>query len=69
MSEAWAIVIAAIVTSLGGLLGIAVHEFRQMKIRNSEDHGAVMGKLNDVQQGIKHVSDRLDDHIDWHLKK
>lgn len=69
MTESWALIIAAGITGVVSLIGIAVREFRQMKIKNSEDHGAVMGKLNDVQQGIKNVAERLDDHIDWHLKK
>jgi hypothetical protein len=69
MTEAWAIVVAAIVTALGGLIGMAVHEFRQMKHKNYADHGAVMNKLDAVQEGVNNVSERLTDHIDWHLKK
>lgn len=69
MTEAWAIVIAAAVTGIFGLAGLAIKEFRNMRIKNSEDHGAVMLKLDNVEKGVQHVSERLDDHIDWHLKK
>lgn len=69
MTEAWGIVIAAAVTGIFGLAGLAIKEFRNMRIKNSEDHGAVMLKLDNVEKGVQHVSERLDDHIDWHLKK
>ena len=40
-----------------------------MKKTNSADHGEVMRRLGKVQDGVDSVSDRLDGHIDWHLKK
>ena len=43
-------------------------EFKDMKNKNSADHGAVMLKLNKVQDSVDKVGERLDDHIDWHLK-
>lgn len=69
MTEAWAVVIAAAITGTFGLIGLAIKEFRNMKTKNTEDHGAVMAKLEKVQDSVDHVSERLDDHIDWHLKK
>lgn len=69
MTEAWALIIAASITGVFGLIGVAINEFRKMKTQNSADHGAVMAKLENVEEGVKHVSERLDDHIDWHLKK
>lgn len=64
-----ATVIAACVTAVCGLIAFAVGEFRDMRRENREDHGAVMQKLNKVEEGVVHVKERLDDHIDWHLKK
>lgn len=64
-----ATVIAAAVTTVGGLIGLAIKEFRAMKNANSEDHGQVMKRLDKVQNSVDHVAERLDDHIDWHLKK
>lgn len=69
MTDAWALIIAAAITGVFGLIGLSIKEFRSMKIKNSEDHGAVMAKLEKVQDSVEHVSERLDDHIDWHLKK
>jgi hypothetical protein len=50
-------------------LGLSIKEFKDMKNKNSADHGAVMLKLNKVQDSVDKVGERLDDHIDWHLKK
>ena len=69
MDPALASIIVAIIGAVGGLTGIAIKEFRSMKTKNSEDHGNVMRKLNNVQESVDKVADRLDDHIDWHLKK
>lgn len=69
MDPAVASIVVAIIGLIGSLLGIAIKEFKDMKTRNSADHGAVMIKLNKVQNSVDKVGERLDDHIDWHLKK
>lgn len=69
MDPAVASIIVAIIGLVGTLAGLAVKEFKDMKTKNSADHGAVMLKLNKVQDSVDKVGERLDDHIDWHLKK
>ena len=69
MDPALASIIVALIGAVSGLLGLAVKEFRSMKEKNNSDHGAVMLKLNKVQKSVDKVGERLDDHIDWHLKK
>ena len=69
MDPALASIIVALIGAASGLLGLAVKEFRSMKEKNNSDHGAVMLKLNKVQKSVDKVGERLDDHIDWHLKK
>mgnify|MGYP006269840561 CR=1 FL=1 len=69
MDPAFASIVVAVVGGFFSLIGIAIHEFRDMKNKNSADHGAVMLKLNKVQNTVDKVGERLDDHIDWHLKK
>ena len=69
MDPAIASIIVAVIGVAGSLLGIAIKEFKNMKNQNSADHGAVMIKLNKVQNSVDKVGERLDDHIDWHLKK
>jgi hypothetical protein len=69
MDPAIASIIVAVIGLVGTITGIAIKEFKDMKNKNSADHGAVMLKLNKVQDSVDKVGDRLDDHIDWHLKK
>lgn len=69
MDPALASIIVAIIGTVGTLLGIAIKEFKSMKRKNTEDHGQVMTRLDKVQSSVDHVAERLDDHIDWHLKK
>lgn len=67
MDPAIASIIVAVIGVVGSLLGIAIKEFKSMKQANSADHGKVMDRLDRVQRTVDHVSERLDDHIDWHL--
>lgn len=69
MDPALASIIVAVIGAISGLIGIAIKEFKTMKQQNNADHGAVMLKLNKVQKSVDKVGERLDDHIDWHLKK
>lgn len=69
MDPALASIIVAVIGAVGGLVGVAIKEFRSMKESNSQDHGNVMKRLDGVQQSVEKVADRLDEHIDWHLKK
>lgn len=69
MDPGIASIIVALIGFVGGLLGLAIKEFKDMRNRNSADHGAVMLKLNKVQGSVDKLGERLDDHIDWHLKK
>lgn len=69
MDPAIASIVVAVIGLVGTITGIAIKEFKDMKTKNSADHGAVMLKLNKVQDSVDKVGERLDDHIDWHLKK
>lgn len=69
MDPAIASIVVAIIGVFGSLAGIAIKEFKSMKRMNSEDHGKVVARLEKVQASVDRVGERLDDHIDWHLKK
>ena len=69
MDPAFATIIVALITTVGGLIGLSIKEFKSMKKANTEDHGQVMARLDKVQDSVDKVGERLDDHIDWHLKK
>lgn len=68
MDPALASIVVAIIGVFGSLAGLAIKEFKSMKKTNSEDHGQVMARLDKVQSSVDGVSERLNDHIDWHLK-
>lgn len=69
MDAGLATVLAASVTAVSGLLGASIKVFKDMHRENREDHGKVMNEILEVKQGVNTVSERLNDHIDWHLKK
>jgi hypothetical protein len=65
MSQAWATIIAALVTATGSVLVVL---FSKMRKENKEDHGRVVNTLTVLHDDIKDVAKKLDGHIDWHLK-
>lgn len=65
MNEAWASIVVAIIGVVGTVLGI---QFQKMKKENRTDHGNVMHAIHRVQDDIKDMGKKLDNHIDWHLK-
>ena len=72
MDAGWAIFLAAVVSSVGGLLTVLLQQFRK---ENAKDHDIVMGMLKMVykKQGtveykIDKVSDKLSEHIENHKK-
>lgn len=75
MTDAWALIIATLITTIAGALGAAIKQVRDLRRENRQDHGVVMLKLNLVSRSMNAVSDKLDkvndrlnDHIDWHLE-
>lgn len=68
MDPAIASIVVALIGLFGTIVGLAIKEFKDMKNKNSADHGAVMIKLNKVQDTVEKVGDRLNNHIDTHQK-
>ena len=52
-------VVPVLVALIGGPLVVLIQSFRK---ESSEQHGVLAGKID-------RIADKLDDHIDWHLKK
>ena len=72
MDAGWAVFLAAVVSSVGGLLTVLLQRFRK---ENAKDHDIVMGMLKMVykKQGtveykIDKVSDKLSEHLENHPK-
>lgn len=62
----WGIVIASIVTAVGGLTTTML---MRVKTENSKDHAKVMEVLREVGGKVEKVDTKLDAHIEWHLKE
>jgi len=74
MTDAWALIIATLITAVAGAVGAGIKQMRDLRRENRNDHGIVMLKLNIMNDSVKavgekvdHVNDRLNDHIEWHL--
>ena len=69
MTEAWAIVIAAAIPVLGTGVGFLIREIRSFRMENRQDHANVMYEMRKIKSGIDRLSERFNDHMDWHAKK
>jgi hypothetical protein len=74
MTDAWAIIIATLITTLAGAIGAGIKQLKDLRKENRVDHGMVMLHLKSVRRSVDtvgekvtNVSERLDKHIDWHL--
>ena len=65
MTEAWASIIVAIIGVIGSVLAF---QFQKLKKENRNDHGLVIRAITEVQDDVREVGKKLDNHIDWHLK-
>lgn len=75
MTDAWALIIATLITTIAGGIGAALKQVKDLRKENRVDHGIVMLHLKSVKRSVENVGERvdnigtrLDDHIDWHLK-
>ena len=59
-------VLAALVTAVGGIITTLLLMFRK---ENTEDHANVMEILRSVGGKVERIDSKLDSHIDWHLKE
>lgn len=69
MTEAWALIIAAAIPVLGTGVGFLIREIRSFRSENRQDHANVMNEMRKIKSGIDRLSDRFNDHMDWHAKK
>jgi hypothetical protein len=61
----WGIVLAALITAVGGAMTTLMLIMRN---ENTEDHAKVVDALEVLSGNVKSVATKLDSHIDWHLK-
>ena len=61
----WSMVIAALVTAVGGIITTILLKFRS---ENTQDHAMVMDAIRTIGGKVENIDSKLDGHIDWHLK-
>ena len=61
----WGIVVAALVTAVGGIITSLLMLVRK---ENTQDHAKVVGALEVLSGNVQSIGTKLDSHIDWHLK-
>ena len=62
----WGIVIAALITAVGGIITTLLLRF---KSENAQDHATVMDAISNISGKVEKIDSKLDAHIDWHLKE
>jgi hypothetical protein len=70
MTEAWGLVVAALVTGTFGVLGVLL---RSLRSENRRDHAVVANKLTGLARALElikgsvdHNGEILNDHLEWH---
>ena len=66
MSDAWASIIVALIGVSGSVLLLFLSKLRK---ENRDDHDKVTTLLGMLHDDVKQVDEKIDNHIDWHLKK
>jgi hypothetical protein len=63
----WEFVIGPVAVALIG--GPFMVVFRRFDRRNTEQHGENLNVLKSIEGKIEKLDTRMDDHIEWHMKK
>jgi hypothetical protein len=59
-------IVAVVIT---GIFSILVALIQKTRKENKQDHNLVYETLQNLHEDVRSVGEKLDDHIDWHLKK
>lgn len=57
------------VAIITGVFSILVALIQKTRKENKEDHNLVYDSIQNLHKDVRDVGDKLDNHIDWHLKK
>ena len=69
MDSGWATILAAIIPIFAAGIAWLMRKFHVMHTENKQDHAGVMEQLRHVTKVVEKTGDRLNEHIDWHVKK
>ena len=59
-------IIGVIIT---GVFSVLVALIQKARKENKDDHNTVYNSLQNLHDDVRGVGEKLDNHIDWHLKK
>ena len=57
------------VAVITGIFSVLVTLIQKARKENKSDHNMVYESLQDLKTDVRVVGTKLDNHIDWHLKK
>jgi hypothetical protein len=57
------------VAIITGIFSVLVTLIQKARKENKSDHNMVYESLQDLKTDVRDVGTKLDNHIDWHLKK
>jgi len=69
MDGGWALVLSAVVTTVGGVLVALIAQFRK---ENKEDHAVVAGMLSHIYRSVGRVEtkvDKVENKLNDHIKE
>ena len=66
MDAGLAVVFAAVVAALGGII-VAIIEMRNLAKENRKDHAIVQKRLDNLIDMVGKQGAKLTSHLDWHL--
>jgi hypothetical protein len=58
-----------IVALVAGIFSVLVTLIQKTRKENKNDHNMVYDSILELKSDVKEVGNKLDGHIDWHLKK
>lgn len=61
--------VAIWVALITGVFSVLVALIQKTRRENKEDHNLVYDSIQNLHQDVRNVGEKLDNHIDWHLKK
>ena len=61
--------VAIWVAVITGVFSVLVALIQKTRRENKEDHNLVYDSIQNLHQDVRNVGKKLDNHIDWHLKK
>lgn len=66
MTDATAVVLAAMIAALGSVVVAVIRSFRR---ENRHDHAVVMTQLGQIHRSVRRLDGKVDRHLEWHADR